>query len=331
MLKGVVRLSSRQGNEEVDLLEPGCELGRYEIADVLRQDSTGVEYLACVRGVEEQVVVREYLPVGLVERSDSRTVTVRPGVAKSVVERGLTDFLAQYVALEHIDHPAIAHVRSCLRANGTAYAVLDHTDGETLSMLLAGGRPLPPEAVARVLAPLVEGLDRIHRSGILHCAIDPGRIFVRKDGTPVLMGFGSTGARYSSGFDSRAEYCIGGYTAPEQYSRGHACGPWTDIYRLAAVAYRCVSGRLPPDASQRLVCDRLVAAADAASGDHDPGVLAAIDRALALDVDKRPASVAEWQIGFPVSQSTFADRLKSFASAAPWLGEWRRLFSRRLE
>ena len=327
----VVRMSFRRGREDIDLLESGCGLGRYEIAHVLRQDSTGVEYLAHVRGLEERVVVREYLPAGLVERSGPRMLTVRPGVAKTVVERGLAQFLAQYVALEHVDHPAIVRVRSCLRANGTGYAVLEHPEGETLSMLLAGGRALPPEVFARILALLVEGLDKVHRSGMLHCAIDPDRIFVRKDGTPVLMGFGSTGAGYASGFDSRAGHEIGGYAAPEQCGGGRACGPWTDIYRLAAVAYRCVSGRLPPDASQRLVCDRLIAAVDAASGDHDPRTLAAIDRALALDEGNRPATVAEWQTGFPASNPTFVDRVKSFTRAAPWLGERRKFSLRRHE
>src|SRR5690606_24839624 len=72
-------------------------------------------------------------------------------------------------------------------------------------------------------------------------------------------------------------------------------GAWSDIYALAATLYQAVTGKRPPDAPSRMVQDELVPAREAAVGAYRAQFLKAIDKALSLNVENRPQSVAAWR------------------------------------
>ena len=295
-----------------DYLEPGCRLARYEIIGLLRHDATGVEYEATVGGGQESVLIREYLPDGLVQRPDGPEVSATSDDVQSVVEAGLAHFIGHYGALRRVRHPTVVGVRECVRAFGTGYAVMELVPGESLSDRLSDAKRLTPEELQGILVPLVDGLGILHRINVLHRAIEPNNIVVRADGSPVLRGVGmldapTGGARRAFAWRPRAfiHHLAPGYAALEQYSGRGQQGPWTDIYALGAVAYRCVTGAAPLDAPGRAVQDDLVPAARAAKGAYDSRLLAGIDAALGLRVADRPRSVAAWR---PVLSTRAAER-----------------------
>src|SRR5262249_51987681 len=72
-------------------------------------------------------------------------------------------------------------------------------------------------------------------------------------------------------------------------------GAATDIYGLAAVLYRGITGHAPPAAEKRLARDTYQRLTGRFAGQYREGFLAAIDAALVLDPSTRPASIRDWR------------------------------------
>src|SRR3989442_1476209 len=120
----------------------------------------------------------------------------------------------------------------------------------------------------------------------------PGNIYIRDDGSPVLLDFGS--ARQKN--QELTAIVTPGYAPFEQYHSQGKQGPWSDLYALAGVLYWMVTGNRPLDAAARVREDSLPPAVHAADRDrYRPAFLAAIDWGLAPHEDHRPQSVREWR------------------------------------
>ena len=294
-----------------DHLQSGYRFTDFEIRRVLRRDSVGVEYEAFCTRAGRPVSIKEYFPEGLADRLDSGAVVARSEADASRFDAGLARFFAQHRTLGSIDHPVIVNVRECLSVHGTGYAVMDLPEGKTLEARLENGVPLTRAELASVFGPMLDGLQAAHQAGLLHREINPENIVIRPGAPPVLLRFGApppaaSGPRQA--FSPRAPSFFGlltpGYAALEQYSHRGQEGPWTDIYALGAVMYRCVTGIAPIDALDRAVHDDLVPAARAARGSYDRPTLLGIDAALALRAAERPCSLAAWRRRLPAVGST---------------------------
>ena len=78
------------------------------------------------------------------------------------------------------------------------------------------------------------------------------------DGTARLTGYGTLALR--TGGSELKSQLYPGYAAPEQYSAAEFSGRYTDVYALAAVCYKMVTGQTPVAAPQRKVRDSLESA-----------------------------------------------------------------------
>jgi len=176
---------------------------------------------------------------------------------------------------------------------------------------------LPEAELRRLLAPLLDGLRVVHAAGFLHRDIKPDNIFVRTDGTPVLIDFGS--ARNALGGETRSLTAIltPGYAPPEQYSSDSRQGPWTDLYALGGVLYRAVTGVHPPDAVTRMRGDSLGDGLAKAAGAYSAPFLRAIRWALELDEKKRPQSVDAWRAALLPQAATAQRTVRLERPAAP--------------
>ncbi|HZP75580.1 MAG TPA: serine/threonine-protein kinase [Pseudolabrys sp.] len=285
------RTPSSGDAEHYFALPPGSRLQEFEIESVLGHGGFGITYLAKDTLLDQAVAIKEYFPNELAVRVSDATVSAKSRADEDDFSSGLQSFLEEARTLARFRANSIVTVRRFFKANGTGYIVQDYVQGQTLTRRINAAPLLEPE-LRQILLGLLDGLEVVHDRATLHRDIKPDNIILRDDGTPVLIDFGA--ARSYLGRHSRSITAIaaGGYTPPEQWGAGGQHGPWSDIYALGAVAYRCVTGTSPPVSLQRLRNDPMSPASVAAAGKYSPQLLALIDSMLQVDESKRPTSIS---------------------------------------
>ena len=291
--------------DHIHALPSGTLLEEYRLHSVLGAGGFGITYQAEDTHLNKVVAIKEYLPSEFATRTGTRTVVPHSGTQAQDYHWGLTRFLDEARALARFDHPHLNKVHRYFEANGTAYLVLEYIEGETLGDLLDRRGTLPEVELRRLLAEVLGGLAVVHEADYVHRDVKPGNLMLRSaDSSVVLLDFGA--ARQVVGQRSRSVTSIltPGYAPIEQYGmRVEDVGPWSDIYALGMVAYRCVSGLRDgqlPDAVTRSGDQRKgggdwASAVAVGAGRYAESLLRAIDWAVAVNEEDRPQSVAQWQ------------------------------------
>ena len=167
------------------------------------------------------------------------------------------------------------------------YLVMEKLDGKTLGDIMKQRRVLPGPEVVDLVRQVGIGITAAAAAGIVHRDLKPQNVFSHK-GTWKILDFGV--ARAIDAGDTLTHGQIVGtpsYMSPEQASGG-TVDHVTDLYALAAIAYRAITGR-PPFAAGEIAetLYRVVHTAPAR-----PSSLAdvpeEVDLVLAIGLAKRP-------------------------------------------
>lgn len=276
-------------------LPRGYTLHEYRVEAVLGAGGFGLTYLATDANLNLKVALKEYLPGDFAARAEDSTVQPKPGEAGESFQWGLRRFMDEARTLASFRHPNIVRVMRFFEANKTGYMVMEFVEGQPLSDWIGPRRPLPQPALQALAGPLLDGLAVIHKAGFLHRDIKPANIFMREDGSPVLLDFGS--ARELKGGNQELTAVVSpGYAPLEQYHTQGRQGPWSDLYAFGGVLYWMLTGNKPVEAAARVRQDILPPAAKmAGSGSYTPDFLATVDWALKPNDEERPQSVAEFK------------------------------------
>ncbi len=274
----------------------------YRIEGILGAGSFGVTYMAREVAIDRAVAIKEYLPSGIATR-DAKDSSVRPisSADAEEFEWGLERFQKEAAVLVTFRHPNIVPVFRYFEANSTAYMVMEYQQGKSLAQILQGGKKYSEREIYDIIDPLIEGLERVHANNFLHRDIKPGNIYVRDDGSPVLIDFGAARQAMGQRSQNLTRIFTPGYAPHEQYETGSNQGPWTDIYAIGAVMYVMVADQPPVDAPTRLSAqarkqpDPMKPAVEAARPGFSDQLLATIDRSLSIMEDDRPQSIAEFR------------------------------------
>jgi len=286
-------------------LKPGHKILWYEIKEILGQGGFGITYLAYDPNLEKHVAIKEYLPIELSVREGDFSVHPVSDDHEKQYKWGLESFIKEARTLAKFKHPNIVHVFSVTEENNTAYMVMEYERGQSLQEILKGRKTLEEAELLKILIPILGGLELVHKAGFIHRDIKPDNIFIRRDGSPVLLDFGS--ARQALGEETKTLTSLvsPGYAPFEQYfSKGNKQGEWTDIYGLGATLYRAVTGVAPQDAIDRSNAiinnskDTYETAVKVGKGKYSERFLAAIDHAIQFKTKDRPQTVTEWKKGF---------------------------------
>jgi TPR repeat protein len=284
--------------EHRSALGPGYRLHEYQIESVLGHGGFGITYLATDTHLHKKVAIKEFLPNDVAIRIDGSTVAAKSSGDEETFQWGLERFTQEAQTLARFRHPNVITISRYFEANGTAYFVMDYEDGSSLKDILQSAGTLPQSEIEELLHPLLHALDAVHQAGVLHRDIKPGNIYIRADGSPVLLDFGAARQALGEKSQSLTSIFTAGYAPYEQYYTGGNQGVWTDIYALAAVLYRCVTGEAPPEAPARVLEDTMLPAGVAARGKYEEAFLAAIDAGLGVRAEERPADINTWRAMF---------------------------------
>lgn len=289
-------------DEEQHSLKTGVMLKNYQIIRVLGEGGFGITYLAKDIELGLEVVIKEYFPNEFSIRKQDSTIIAK-GSSVQDFSKGLQRFKEEAQTLAKFNHPSIVKILSYFEANKTAYFVMEYEAGIDLSQYLKQkNTSIQQDEIFSIIMPILEGLKEVHTYKYLHRDIKPGNILLRSNKSPVLIDFGASKLVTGDVSKSITSMLTEGYAPLEQYSTDiKKQGPFTDIYAVAAVIYKMITGKVPPSAQTRSY--QLLSEGDdpfqplqtlKLSG-YDEKFLRAVDRALAVNAKDRPQNVQEFQ------------------------------------
>ena len=273
----------------------GYILQDYIITQVLSTGGFSFVYLAQDLN-KKTVAIKEYMPTGLALREDGATVLLGTDDDAATFKHGLKCFFEEGLALAKIDHKNIVRVTNFFRENNTVYMVMQYEHGKSLQdYILSQPEPVSEKFVRRVFGELLNGLREVHTQKLLHLDIKPANIYIRNDGSPVLLDFGSARQTLTQVQSKLSPSYTPGFAPPEQYFERKQLGPWSDIYSVGASMYSCLVRSAPIAANLRVKQDFLAPAVKVGKGIYTQELLQIIDNSLKLDYMQRPQSVFSLQ------------------------------------
>ncbi|MEO8703092.1 MAG: serine/threonine-protein kinase, partial [Kofleriaceae bacterium] len=160
--------------------------------------------------------------------------------------RQIERFLREVRIASSIESPNVVHV---LEAGSPTepipFLAMERLRGETLGDILRKGTTLGTGELRALVEQIAGVLELARAAGIVHRDLKPQNLFRTETGTWKVLDFGVALLDAGSGTLTRGGV-IGtpAYMAPEQ-AKGDQVDHRADVYALAAIVYRCVTGRPP--------------------------------------------------------------------------------------
>ncbi len=303
-------------------LPEGTRLENYRVLRVLAHGGFSFVYLAHDEN-ETPVAIKEYLPSTLALRTNGAMCPNVPEEDAATFRYGMKCFFEEGRALAGLSHPNVVRVLNFFRANDTVYLVMRYERGRTLQQHIVHRHGALEESwIRKTFVELLNGLREVHSNKLLHLDIKPGNVYVRNDGTPLLIDFGAARQTLSAEGIKLPPTYTPGFASPEQHAKRDDLGPWSDVYSVGATMYACFAGAAPQPANQRVEKDTLVAARRAWSGKYSADLLDTVDWCLRLDHMERPQSV------FSLQKALLGEKEPEHRSEAPFFDQLRGVFAR---
>lgn len=158
-------------------------------------------------------------------------------------------FIRESRVAAELDHPNVVTVFDAGEADGSLYLSMRYVEGSDLERLLRSATVLDPGTTVDLISQCAAGLDAAHARGLVHRDVKPGNVLLTPDAGAYhafLSDFGVTKRIHTGASLTRSGQFVGtvDYVAPEQI-RSDEVDARADVYSLACVAFRCLTGDVP--------------------------------------------------------------------------------------
>ena len=218
-------------------MEPGTQLGHYEILSALGKGGMGEVWRARDSKLGREVAIK----------------TLPEEFAQD--EERLARFEREAKLLASLNHPNIAAIYGLEEDNGTRFLVLELVEGDTLADRLKRGA-IPVEESLKLALQIAEALEAAHEKGVIHMDLKPANIKVTPDGKIKVLDFGLAKAFAGdsnvdlsqsptlSAAPTQQGIILGtaAYMSPEQ-ARGQEVDKRADIWAFGCVVHEMLTGR----------------------------------------------------------------------------------------
>jgi len=141
-------------------------------------------------------------------------------------------------------------------ADGSLFLVFELLEGESLADRLRRELYLPFDELAPLMLDVLQGISDAHAAQVLHRDLKPGNIFIKPSGKTheraVILDFGVSKVLQTVRANEEPSLTaydgtVGSfaYMAPEQVRGAARVDERADVYGVASVAFRSLTGRLP--------------------------------------------------------------------------------------
>lgn len=296
-------------------LPDGLEISGYRIVKKIASGGFSIVYLAYDED-DNPVAIKEYLPSALALRRAGELALHVSAANMPIYHLGMKCFFEEGRTLARVYHPNVVRVLNFFRANETVYMVMAYESGRSLQDHILhrrdkGIKPLMSEGFIRsTFTQVISGLREVHANKLLHLDLKPANIYLRVNGTPLLLDFGAARQlSFNTDIPKLNPMYTPGFAPPELYSKTAGTGPWTDIYGLGASIFACMAGIPPQPWDQRKANDKMDHYLGKLDDTYSKDLIGLVEACLKVDPLERPQSLFEMQKALltPVAEKTVSE------------------------
>ena len=291
---------------------------KYVVARNMETNGESTRYLGYDKSNGKVIAIREFLPIGLFDRSAGETKLFVTPQDKLRFNKALSDFQSYYDTVAGLaDTSCVIPIVDTFVANNTAYVIEENDDLISFHEYIShNGGHLEWDVARPLFMPLVTLLESLHKAGIGHYAVSPSNLFVTSSGKLRLGGFATENERKRGTMLKSQLYS--GCAAPEQYMSDSQLDVDTDIYGLTATLFFALTGNLPANAKEREKDSRLLISTNTVKR-LPPHVVTALANGLQMKRESRISDFDDLRAQLSVSSTVQAiqDQISRTASMTP--------------
>ena len=214
--------------DEINLLQPGSQIGRYVIRKRIGAGGFGVVFLGEDSALKRNVCIK-------ISRSQ-----------ESSERNKRFSLIAEARSAASLDHPNVVRVFDTGVWNHYPYLISEYVDGATLGNEVGGSPPISIRRALMLMRQVALALVHLHSKGLIHRDLKPANILIGKGDVVKLADFGLAISDDMPVWNSNEIAGTQRYMAPEQVlGETHRIDGRTDIWGFGIVLYELLTAKPP--------------------------------------------------------------------------------------